>query len=157
MAYHHDLLQQASELAHKNPTNPKQADLRRAVSSAYYALFHLLIFETIANWSLDSSRNSLGRMFEHKKMKDASKRLSQLPFTNEDPTIVQNLKALAQIFVDLQDKRNTADYDNGTVWTLTQTLATVLRAFRAFDLWRSIQNQKIAQDYLVSLLIRPRD
>ena len=62
MAYHHELLEQANELARKN--NPNQADLRRSVSSAYYALFHLLIFETIRHWSLESSRNALGRMFD---------------------------------------------------------------------------------------------
>lgn len=50
MAYHDDLLTQAGELLHKN--EPNQADLRRAVSTAYYALFHLLISETTLNWSL---------------------------------------------------------------------------------------------------------
>lgn len=45
MAYHDELLEQAKELVHKNPNNPTQADLRRSVSSAYYALSHLLIFE----------------------------------------------------------------------------------------------------------------
>jgi uncharacterized protein (UPF0332 family) len=36
-----DLLQQAYDLASKEETDPKQASLRRAVSTAYYALFHL--------------------------------------------------------------------------------------------------------------------
>jgi hypothetical protein len=49
----------------RNKSTPNQADLRLSVSSAYYALFHLLIFETIRHWSLDSSRNALGRMFNH--------------------------------------------------------------------------------------------
>ena len=158
MAYHEELLQQASELAHKN--NPNQADLRRSVSSAYYALFHLLIFETIAHWSLDSSRNALGRMFDHAVMKRVSNRLSDtrlFPFIKEDPSVVQNLKTVAQIFVELQDKRHIADYDNATFWTLTETLSTVLRASRAFALWKLIGNERIAQDYLVALLIKPRD
>ena len=59
MAYHDELLQQARELVHKNPNNPTQADLRRSVSSAYYALFHLLIFEACLNWSNDISRPGL--------------------------------------------------------------------------------------------------
>jgi uncharacterized protein (UPF0332 family) len=42
MAYHDDLLDQALKLVHEEPSNPKQAGLRRAVSAAYYAVFHLL-------------------------------------------------------------------------------------------------------------------
>lgn len=49
MAYHDDLLTQAEDLIHKNQPKSTQADFRRAVSSAYYALFHLLIGETSLN------------------------------------------------------------------------------------------------------------
>jgi hypothetical protein len=42
---HRELLSQAYHLATKEPKNPRQASLRRAVSSAYYALFHLLLYE----------------------------------------------------------------------------------------------------------------
>jgi uncharacterized protein (UPF0332 family) len=49
VAYHDELLQQAKELVHNNPGAPTQADLRRSVSSAYYALFHLLIFDACLN------------------------------------------------------------------------------------------------------------
>jgi len=38
-----DLLQQADHLATYEGVNPTQAGLRRSVSTAYYALFHLLI------------------------------------------------------------------------------------------------------------------
>jgi hypothetical protein len=40
MSLHADLLEQAEHLAQLDPTRPKQANLRRAVSSAYYALIH---------------------------------------------------------------------------------------------------------------------
>lgn len=43
MTLHHDLLEQAEHLAKRETKKPKQASLRRAVSSAYYALFHLLV------------------------------------------------------------------------------------------------------------------
>src|SRR4051794_32771699 len=111
MAYHDDLLEQAFELAHRNVTAPKQADLRRSVSTAYYALFHLLISETVAHWSLAGSRDALGRMFEHSVMKRVSKKLRLAPFHGEDPVTVQNLKEIAQSFVQLQDNRHIADYD----------------------------------------------
>ncbi len=41
----------------------------RAVSTAYYALFHLLIDEAVGNWSIARQRSTLARTFEHKEMK----------------------------------------------------------------------------------------
>jgi hypothetical protein len=46
-----DLLQQANHLASYEGANPSQASLRRAVSTAYYALFHLLIEDAAKRWS----------------------------------------------------------------------------------------------------------
>ena len=43
MALAEDLKDQAYVLATLEPRKPKQASLRRAVSTAYYALFHLLL------------------------------------------------------------------------------------------------------------------
>jgi uncharacterized protein (UPF0332 family) len=45
MPYCDDLLEQALHLAKREKKKPRQASLRRAVSTAYYALFHLLIHE----------------------------------------------------------------------------------------------------------------
>ena len=50
MAYANDLLELAQHLAKLDSENPRQACLRRAVSTAYYALFHLLIAEATSNW-----------------------------------------------------------------------------------------------------------
>jgi hypothetical protein len=159
MAFHDDLLSQALELARKNPANPTQADLRRAVSSAYYALFHLLISETTAHWNLDDSRPGLARMFEHSTMKKASTRISDsrlFPFAGEDPKIVGSLIRVAQAFGRLQDMRHVADYDSALHWGPTEALNEVETAATAFADWQAIRHEKIAQDYLVSLLIKPR-
>ena len=50
MPFPNDLLEQARHLANREPKRPKQASLRRAVSTAYYAIFHLLSMETAKNW-----------------------------------------------------------------------------------------------------------
>lgn len=50
MAYANELLELAQELDNLHPDHPHQPSLRRAVSTAYYALFHLLISEATANW-----------------------------------------------------------------------------------------------------------
>jgi hypothetical protein len=70
MAFADDLLEQAYHLLSKDhPNPPKQASLRRAVSTAYYALFHLLIDEAVGNWSVARQRGLLARSFEHRAMK----------------------------------------------------------------------------------------
>ena len=160
MAYHDELLQQAKELVHKNPNNPTQADLRRSVSSAYYGLFHLLIFEACLNWSNDISRPGLARMFDHGVMKKVSKKTtdaSKMPYAGEDPVIVDKLRSFAGLFVQLQEQRHEADYNTRDAWTLTQSLREMLLRNRAFVIWQKIRADKISQDYLVSLLIRPRE
>jgi hypothetical protein len=160
VAYHDELLQQAKELVHKNPNNPTQADLRRSVSSAYYALFHLLIFEACLNWSNDITRPGLARMFDHSVMKKVSKKVTdpgKMPYAGEDPVIVDKLRSFAGLFVQLQEQRHEADYNIEDPWTLTQALKEMLAANRAFVTWQEIRTEKISQDYLVSLLIRPRD
>src|SRR5712691_6919600 len=60
MSLHGDLLAQARSLLRREPRRPKQASLRRAVSTAYYALFHLLIHEAtrmlVSGAALDNLR-----------------------------------------------------------------------------------------------------
>jgi len=160
VAYHDDLLSQALSLVHKEPRNPKQASLRRAVSTAYYPLFHLLINEAVANWNRVRLRAALGRAFDHGTMKAASNRIQdsrQFPFIGEDPRVVAALKVVAKTFAQLQEQRHIADYDNTTFWTRTEALARVKSAEQAFALWKPIRNEEIAQAYLVSLVVKKRD
>ena len=49
-----------------------EANVRRAVSTAYYALFHLLIRSAISNWIQAEHHPQLARTFEHRRMKEAS-------------------------------------------------------------------------------------
>lgn len=67
-----DLLAQAKDLAFKEKKKPRQASLRRAVSSAYYSLFHLLLDEAAALVagagplkSKTDLRRLVGRSFTH--------------------------------------------------------------------------------------------
>jgi len=160
VAFADDLLQQAFELANKNAEDPTQADLRRSVSSAYYALFHLLTSKTITHWSLESSRGALGRMFEHSLMNRALDRIADAKlsaFREEDTAVVEKLRMAAQSFVQLQHMRKTADYDATKIWRHNKALLEIETASNAFALWQAIKHEKIAQEYLVSLSIKPRD
>jgi uncharacterized protein (UPF0332 family) len=72
MAYADDLLKDARHLAKRGGKHPKQSSLRRAVSTAYYAAFHLLVADFVANWRTPDQRARLGRMFEHRRMSGAA-------------------------------------------------------------------------------------
>lgn len=93
-------------------------------------------------------------------MKKVSRRISDsrlFPFLGENPVVVQKLQWVAAAFSRLQDSRHVADYDNTTAWLFTEAWGEVKTAATVFSTWQSIRHEKIAQDYLVSLLIRPRD
>ena len=160
MAYHDDLLDQSLMLVQKEPRKPKQASLRRAVSTAYYALFHLLISACVANWKRQDLRPALGRAFDHSSMKSASNRIQDkglFPFRNEDPLVVANLRHVAKTFAQLQEQRHVADYDNTKFWTKTEALSEVSAVQLAFQSWKKIATEPIAQAYLISLLVKRRD
>ena len=68
------------------PAKSVSVSLRRAISAAYYALFHLLISESARNWSQTDLRGSLSRAYDHGIMKAASNRIAdawQSPLSGE--------------------------------------------------------------------------
>ena len=152
MALADDLLKQAFLLLNKEPKNPTQASLRRSVSTAYYALFHLLIQEASSNWSRADTREYLARAFEHRTMLDASKRAENANYDAFPPQVVSKLRAVARAFRELQVQRHLADYSNATKWDRTKADAKVKQSKTAFANWKSIRNEYVAQRYLVSLL-----
>lgn len=92
-------------------------------------------------------------------MKAASNRVADVnvfPFHGEDPVVVRRLRSLARTFSDMQSKRHSADYDNAKVWSRADALASVERVEAAFGDWKAICHEKIAQAYLVSLLLKSR-
>lgn len=98
-------------------------------------------------------------MFDHGVMKKVTKKVidaGKMPYAGEDPVIVNKLRSFAGLFVQLQEQRHEADYNIKDAWTFTQSLE-ILATSRAFVIWQEIRSEKISQDYLVSLLIRPRD
>jgi hypothetical protein len=82
---------------------------------------------------------------------------SKTPFHGEDPIVVAKLRSLEKIFFELQDQRHEADYDTKKSWTFVQAMKEILAASRAFITWQEIKSENIAQEYLVALLIKPRE
>src|SRR5277367_3991443 len=100
MPFPDDLLEQAKHLANRERRKPRQASLRRAVSTAYYALFHLLISEATLNWRRPEQRHLFARMFEHGKMKSACERQKAAcsRFLNSSPPAGPELDCARRLF-----------------------------------------------------------
>src|SRR5713101_5312964 len=79
MPLHQDLLNLARHLVDRNPTAPVEADLRRGVSTAYYALFHLLVDEGATRLiAIPGVRPRLVRAYDHRKMKEVCQEYARL-------------------------------------------------------------------------------
>jgi|SRR5579872_4676984 len=153
MAFAEDLLKQAFLLARKEPKNPSEASLRRSVSTAYYALFHLLVRDASANWRRSDTRDYLARAFDHATMKKASTRIENADYTGIDPALASKLKSVGRAFRELQEQRHLADYSYATKWDRVGVLSKIEQARSAFVAWESIRKEYLAQRYLVALLV----
>jgi uncharacterized protein (UPF0332 family) len=155
-----DLLRLAEELSNLHAPHHRQVDLSRAVSTAYYALFHLLVSEAAANWHQEPLRHTLGRIFEHGKMKSACEaRISELnsyfesnPPASREQVVCIHLHWIARTFVQTQQQRNDADYNTAKEWTDTEVATLIASVAQAFKSWRIIRGELAAQSLLVSML-----
>ena len=164
MALHDDLLSQAKYLANREPKRPKQASLRRAVSTAYYALFHLLVSDGVAKTVQPALRKYVQRIAEHGSMKQvctawasasASKPLGSISAATAaliSNPIEPQLQNVASAFVDLQQARHQADYDTATPLTKVGVLAAILQVEKAFSDWKTVRSSPNATIFLAALL-----
>ena len=160
-----ELLSQAHHLARKELGRPRQASLRRAVSTAYYALFHLLVGESTRSLAGTERRSSqlralLGRAYRHDEMAKASKGFSQgasgLPPTvralPEAARIPDDLADVAQAFCELRYRRESADHDVAAWLNRREVSSLVRRAETAMQCWKRVRQDPASRLYLISLL-----
>jgi uncharacterized protein (UPF0332 family) len=160
------LFDQADRLIASQAGRPRQADIRRAISSAYYGLFHGIItaaadlFVGVTN--RDESRYGLVyRSVGHDRLRDLCKEAKkQTPADRLKPYVPKNgfgadIGAFAQALLELQEKRHDADYNvmirmNRSDATLSiRTARAALARFANAD-----ETRRIA--FLSLLLFQPR-
>ncbi len=163
MSLHSDLIAQAKLLAAKEPKKPRQASLRRAVSAAYYAVFHLLVHESSRRLVTDDgARRFVGRAFVHTEMNKASKSFAggvlpqKFNALTGGQVVPNQLKNVAQAFVDLQQARHQADYNLAKSFTRAETEAFIDQVELAFQDWEATKNSDLARLYLLCLLLWER-
>jgi hypothetical protein len=169
----YDLLAQAQILARREPRRPKQATLRRSISTCYYAIFHFLIEEATfllvgAGHGDSQLRQFAARSFVHGKMKSLCKEFVKgnaqsihellRPFWT--PMSVANatgMRLVAQTFIDLQDARHDADYNVSVTFSRHEALNAVARAENAFNAWRRLRssNRELCRFFAIALSLWP--
>ena len=104
------LLQIATDLTEMNTRRPRRADLCRAVSTTYYALFHCLArscADALAGRSRSvGNRPAWRQVYRALDHGQAKKRCAQAP-----GRFPEAIRQFGRRFVALQSKRHYADYD----------------------------------------------
>ena len=165
MALHHDLLKQAKMLAQREPKRPKQSSLRRAVSTAYYALFHLLINESLNRSVQTDARDYVARSYEHGAMKavceewgganlTTGKGISRITLTKIALPIEVELQTIATTFKDLQEARHEADYDVTASLNKLDVLGKIQRVETAFQDLETVKRNRNTAIFLAALLFQ---
>lgn len=138
----HNLIQAVRDLVESaNPDDPHNSHFRRAVSTAYYALFHclaessanLLAGEDPANRSRRAWRQTY-RALNHGAVQN---RRNRREFKTEFP---QEIQDFAKVFVETLAKRNRADYDPTASLSKLEAQHTINDAEEAVNNFMSIEN-----------------
>lgn len=151
-------MEQAWALLFLDPKRPKQANVRRSISAAYYALFHLLTENTARRMVRTKGRHVhqdlVRRAHEHGKMKTVANQFKtgqalQRAGLPANPILAR----LAGDFAFLQEERHTADYDLAISVTRVRALQAFARSSAAQHDWQSVRGTPEADYFLLALLL----
>jgi len=163
--YHEQLLVQAAKLLAEDPKRPYQANVRRAASASYYAVFHFFADELAkqvvgASAATDSLGFAVGRALEHGSLRAAAERFSSqgapanlpLPFRSCLTRVSPQFRALASDIVSLQDLRHRADYDRAIHLQKREANVALSRAESLVQDWPRLDTDE-RRTFLVAILL----
>lgn len=165
MSLGNDLLSVAEHLVRRDRRTPNQANLRRAVSTAYYALFHLLSAEATERLIAPADlRPYFARRFDHGAMRDVAEQFISPPGKKRDlrPKVAalagvthapDELEVVASTFVALQGLRHEADYDVAKVYGRAEVGDVVSRCRTAFEQWAAVKPLPASAVFLAMLFL----
>lgn len=177
MALSNEFLDLSGRLVALDPRRPRVITLRRAVSAAYYAVFHRLIGDAIAstlgttppvatpnagNPSTVRLDHRVSRWFSHTRMKTVSgwfqqpasapRAIQGMLTVGRDRYVPPRLELLAEYLIDLQLARHAADYDPAHRLTRIEAHQIVDKARHAFELCDALAGHAMYRFYLLLLL-----
>jgi uncharacterized protein (UPF0332 family) len=164
MSLAEELLEHARFLANLDERMTTQAVIRRAISAAYYAVFHLLsaeVAEQVSPDFPDGLRERIQRVLGHGQMvnvatafsKEGKRVVNGLPkgFVLPDP-ISKELASIAKIFQELQEARHIADYDVLKKFYPIDADTVVQKAEKIFSDWKAEKNSRNAPVFLAAMI-----
>lgn len=159
------LLDRAGRLATQGGA-PRQADLRRAISDTYYAIFHAVVTEAadlfVGRKKRDSARYSLlYRGVDHRVLRKVCDGIAKSPLPARYAAYAPKagfgpeLEAVASTIIDLQERRYLADYDPLFRASLSDTLFVVASGRSALARFRSV-GRSLRHDFVTLVVFPPR-
>ncbi len=153
-----DLIASAKKLVGEGQVgSPKQSDLKRALSTAYYAMFHALCWNCADSFigtanaatRAQSAWRQAYRAVEHGRAKNQCKNNAVM---GRFPAEIQDF---ANQFVDAQERRHEADYDPFSKFTRHDVLIAIdaantaikklkepnIKHRKAFAVWTTMRNR----------------
>lgn len=127
-----DLIRTARDLLESTDGKPRQSNLHRATSTAYYALFHTLA-RCAADLFIGGSKRRSGawlqvyRALDHGTVKNACLNSAGIPL------FPKKIQDFASMFVTMQEKRHKADYDSSARVKKSQVSTDIDLAEAAID------------------------
>jgi hypothetical protein len=158
------LILTARKLAVASPRRPRQSELRRSVSTAYYAVFHAVAKDAADLFAgvgpVRAGKAGVGpvragkawrhayRGLEHGFARNACREVSKLGFPH-------GITHCANEFVELQEARHDADYDPKARLTRAEALQWVVRAEAAIAGLRSAPRRD-RRAFAIQVLLKKR-
>lgn len=149
------LLETAHALARRQVTGrPRQSDLKRAISTAYYALFHALALMCADILATQAGRGKpawrqVYRALDHRHVKNQSMKKAVL--TQFPPA----LQRFAKWFVYMQRLRHRADYDPVTGFMRSEVSRHVTHTEDILKEFRSA-SINVRREFAIFVLLRLR-
>ena len=142
---------------------PSQADLRRAVSTAYYFMFHKLLktaTERFIGSRLNSAYEEFYRSFSHQQMKQVCEDITAAQVKQplaarlgfNAPT--ENVQDFGRGFIELQQNRHEADYNPRKLHNFQDSSSLVQLAEDAMAAFFRIPVQE--QNAILICMLHPR-
>ena len=152
-----DLLDIAGRLAAGSGGNPpSQTDLRRAASSAYYALFHAVAQSNadtlVGDDPLDRDQDAWRQAYRALEHGYARQRCQQ---AQRNPRFSPAVQRLAEYFGQLQTLRSRADYDPDEIFSLGEIQAAITQTGRHIAAFRAAPARE-RRAFAVYILMRER-
>jgi hypothetical protein len=148
-----DLLDIAQRLVEGSPN---QTDLRRAISSVYYALFH-----AIAQSNADTLVGDDPQFRDQAAWRQAYRALDhgyanrRCQSAQNNPRFSQPIQNLAGQFVDMQSGRHRADYDPDEIFSVHDVLISITETIGYISAFRAAPERE-RRAFAVYVLMRER-